>query len=209
MNIMRELRQAFLLSAMLLVICGFLYPYTVTGLGHLFFPAQAEGSFIKINGTAVGSKLVGQHFTDPRFMQGRPSAVGYNTYPAEAKLDGSYKGVASGSENFSASNPALALRVQNDMAIFLARHPGVKAADIPTDLFTASGSGLDPHLSPTAAEIQINALAQQTGLPKEKLESIVKNNTSGKLWGIFGEERVHVLGVNLEIAKALGLIATE
>ena len=203
MNILRELRQAFVLSIVLLVVCGVVYPYAVTGLGHLLFPAQAAGSLIVVEGQPVGSTLVGQHFSDPRFMRGRPSAVQYNTYTEAAKADGAYAGVASGSDNLAASNPALAKRVQDDMAHFLAHNPGVKAQDIPTDLFTASGSGLDPHISPAAAAVQIDALARNTGLDKERLERIVQNNTSGKLYGIFGEERVHVLGVNLEIAKAL------
>ena len=203
MNILRELRQAFGLSVVLFVVCGVAYPYAVTGLGHLLFPAQAAGSLIVVEGQPVGSTLVGQHFSDPRFMRGRPSAVQYNTYTEAAKADGSYTGVASGSNNLAASNPALAKRVQDDMAHFLAHNPGVKAQDIPTDLFTASGSGLDPHISPAAAAVQIDALARNTGLDKERLERIVQNNTSGKLYGIFGEERVHVLGVNLEIAKAL------
>ncbi|MFR4562058.1 MAG: potassium-transporting ATPase subunit C [Flavonifractor plautii] len=121
--------------------------------------------------------------------------------------DGSeYAGVASGSNNYGASNPALAERVQGDIDEFLAEHPDLTVEDIPTDLVTASGSGLDPHISPASAAVQIPQLAENTGLTEEQLEQFVADNTTGKVLGIFGEETVNVLGVNLDIAEALGLI---
>ena len=167
---------------------------------------------VYVDGQAVGAKNVGQDFTDPRFMRCRPSAYQYNTYTVDEEgnkfyNDGSeYAGVASGSNNYGASNPALAERVQGDIDEFLAEHPDLTVEDIPTDLVTASGSGLDPHISPASAAVQIPQLAENTGLTEEQLEQFVADNTTGKVLGIFGEETVNVLGVNLDIAEALGLI---
>lgn len=181
-------------------------------MSQALFPSQANGSIIYVDGQAVGAKNVGQDFTDPRFMRCRPSAYQYNTYTVDEEgnkfyNDGSeYAGVASGSNNYGASNPALAERVQGDIDEFLAEHPDLTVEDIPTDLVTASGSGLDPHISPASAAVQIPQLAENTGLTEEQLEQFVADNTTGKVLGIFGEETVNVLGVNLDIAEALGLI---
>ena len=179
------------------------------------FPEQAGGSLVYADGRAVGSKYVGQEFTKPYFMKGRPSAYHYNTYYEDAAgnqyyHDGSpFAGVASGSNNYAPSNPALVQRVRADVEKFLASNPDVKREDIPTDLMTASGSGLDPHISPASAAIQLPAIAEASGLSQETLKQIVEDNTQGKLLGIFGEETVNVLGVNLDIAKAMGLTSTE
>lgn len=204
----KEFRQAVRLTLALLLLCGVAYPYALTGLGQLLVSEKAGGSIVYVHDVAIGSALVGQHFTDPRFLKGRPSAVNYNTYTAAQKADGTYEGVASGSDNMGASNPALAQRVKNDMAAFLAAHPGVRAEDVPTDLLTASGSGLDPHISPAAARLQIPALAQHTGLSKDTLKAIIARHTTGKQGGILGGETVHVLKVNVDIAHALGLPPT-
>lgn len=201
-----SIKKPILVTIVLLIICGFLYPLLMTGLAQLLFPHQANGSLIEIDGKIVGSKLIGQDFTEDYFMKSRPSAVNYNTYTKEQKDVGEYGGVASGSQNFSATNPQLVLRVQEDIKKFLKENPSIKSEDIPTDLMTASGSGLDPHISPKSANIQLDSLVQATGLPKETLEEIVKSNTQGKSFGIFGENRVNVLGVNLEIAKQMGII---
>lgn len=206
MIILKEFRPALLLTLMLFALCGLAYPYALTGVSQLVAAEKAEGSLIVVNGKAVGSHIIGQGFTDPRFMKSRPSAVNYNVYTAAEKADGTYTGVSSGSKNYGNSNPELALRVKNDLTAFLAANPTVKAENIPTDLLTASGSGLDPHISPAAAQVQLAALAENTGLPREQLELMVKNNTSGKIAGVLGEARVNVLQVNLEIARALGLL---
>ena len=133
-------------------------------------------------------------------------AYNYNTYTQADKESGSYVGVASGSQNFGPTNPALTERVEKDMAEFLKANPSIKKEDIPTDLLTASGSGLEPYISPAAAAVQIPALVETTGLSKEQLESIVKAHTRGKILGVFGGETVNVLRVNLDIANALGLL---
>ena len=111
--------------------------------------------------------------------------------------------------NYAPSNPELAERVQADIDAFLEENPDVKKEDIPTDLLTASGSGLDPHISPESAEIQIPRLVETTKLSEDELKQIVKDNTNGKFLGIFGEETVNVLGVNLDIAEKLGMIGSE
>ena len=207
-----SIRQAVVTTLVLLLICGFLFPVLMTGLGSLIFPSQAGGNLIYVDGQPVGSRFVGQEFTDPRFMRGRPYQYHYNTYyvgedGVSYYNDGSeYAGLSSGSANYANSNPALAERVEGDINNFLSGHPSLTVGDIPGDLLTASGSGLDPHISPASAAVQIPALAENTGLSEERLEEIVEANTTHKVLGIFGEEAVNVLGVNLAIAQELGLI---
>ena len=202
MKVIKSLRAPVLVTLVLLLICGLIYPVVMTLMSQALFPSQANGSIIYVDGQAVGA----------RFMRCRPSAYQYNTYTVDEEgnkfyNDGSeYAGVASGSNNYGASNPALAERVQGDIDEFLAEHPDLTVEDIPTDLVTASGSGLDPHISPASAAVQIPQLAENTGLTEEQLEQFVADNTTGKVLGIFGEETVNVLGVNLDIAEALGLI---
>ena len=205
-NVLKGIRKPLLVSVVLLLLCGLIYPLLLTGISQILFPNQANGSLVTINGQAIGSKLIGQDFSDPRFMKSRPSAVNYNTYTQEGKESDDYAGPSSGSNNYAATNPELVKRVEADLSEFLEANPSIKKEDVPTDLLTASGSGLDPHISPASASVQIPALVESTGLSQEKLESIVKKNTKGKFIGIFGEETVNVLMVNLEIAKELGLI---
>ncbi|MCL2690351.1 MAG: potassium-transporting ATPase subunit KdpC [Chitinispirillia bacterium] len=196
-------KTAIIFSIVMFILCGLAYPLTMTGLGRLIFPSQAGGSLIYVNGQAVGSSLIGQDFTGPRFMKCRPSAVNYNTYTAQDKADGIYKGIRTGSDNYAPSNPKLWARVEADIKSFLVANPTVKKGEIPADLLTASGSGLDPHISPSSADIQIPRLAQNSELSEEALRQIVRNNTTGKFLRIFGEETVNVLGVNLEIVRSL------
>ena len=204
--LLKGMKKPLLMTIVMLLICGLAYPLLLTGVSQLLFPDKANGSLVMIEGQAAGSELVGQDFTDDRFMKGRPSAVNYNTYTQEDKENGNYAGIGSGSKNYAPTNPELVKRVQEAIDDFLEANPSVKKEDIPTDLLTASGSGLDPHISPAAAAVQIAALSESTGLSQEVLESIVKRNTKEKFLGIFGEETVNVLMVNLEIAKELDLI---
>ena len=145
-------------------------------------------------------------------MWSRPSAYHYNVYTESEDgrkyyNDGTeFGGLASGSNNYAPSNPALVERVEADMEAFLEKNPEIKREDIPTDLLTASGSGLDPHISPASAQIQLPRIAQASGLSEESLQEIVKRNTAGKLLGVFGEETVNVLKVNIEIAQAMGTL---
>lgn len=207
-----EVRHSVTVTLTLLLICGLLFPVALSGLSAVLFPHQAAGSLVEVNGQAVGAENVGQDFTKPYFMKCRPSAYQYNIYyeGEDGELyynDGTpFAGLSSGSNNYGPSNPALAERVAADLEEFLAANPGVKEEDIPTDLLTASGSGLDPHVSPEAAAIQLPAISQASGLSMDTLKQIVANNTQGKLLGIFGAETVNVLGVNVEIAQAMGMI---
>lgn len=205
---MKTLKRSILISVVLLILCGIIYPLAMTGISQLVFNKKANGSMIFVNGKEVGSELIGQSFTDPRFFHGRVSAVNYNTYTeADTKPDKNgkvaYTGVSSGSQNLAPSNKALTDRVQKDIDEFLKSHPGVKKEDIPTDLLTSSGSGLDPNISPESAKIQIPAVSKATGISEAELQNIVNKYTEGRALGIFGEPRVNVLKVNLEIATLL------
>lgn len=205
---MKTLKRSILISIVFLVLCGIIYPLTMTGISQLVLNKNANGSVIVVGGKEVGSELIGQNFTDPRFFHGRVSSVNYNTYTkADTKPDKSgkvaYGGVSSGSQNLAPSNKALADRVQKDIADFLKTHPGVKKEDIPTDLLTSSGSGLDPNISPESAKIQIPAVSKATGISETELQSIVNKYTEGRALGMFGEPRVNVLKVNIEIAAVL------
>ena len=206
------LRQSLVVTFVLLLLCGFVFPVLLSGISAVIFPSQANGSLVYADGQAVGAANIGQDFTESYFMKGRPSAYHYNTYYKDGQgnqyyNDGSkFAGLSSGSNNYAPSNPLLTERVEADIEAFLADNPDVKREDIPADLMTASGSGLDPHITPESARIQIPALAAASGLSEEELGQIVADNTEGKLFGIFGEETVNVLGVNLDIAKAMGLV---
>jgi potassium-transporting ATPase KdpC subunit len=202
------LKKSVLLSVVLLVLCGLIYPLTMTLISQVLFNNKANGSMVSLNGREVGSRLIGQSFTDKRFFRGRVSSSNYNTYTkADIKPDSkgnvAYAGVTSGSANLGPSNPALKDRVKKDMADFLKSHPGLKAGDIPTDLLTSSASGLDPNISPQSAMVQISAVSKATNISSKDLKNIITKNTEGRTLGVFGEPRVNVLKVNLEIANIL------
>ncbi|PJI08398.1 potassium-transporting ATPase subunit C [Clostridium sp. CT7] len=199
----KYLKTSLRLSIVLIIVCGLIYPLFITGVGQTIFHNKANGSIVTFKGKEVGSALLGQNFTDKRFFRGRVSSINYNTYTEKDVKDGKYTGVSSGSQNLAPSNKALKDRVKKDIADFLKDHPGVKKSDIPTDLLTSSGSGLDPDISPKAAEIQIPAVSKATGISDSKLKDIVQKYTEGKTFGVLGEDRVNVLKVNLEIASMI------
>ncbi len=205
-------RQTVVVSVVLMLICGLLFPCVLTGISALIFPHQANGNLITVNGQTVGAENVGQEFTEDYYMWSRPSAYHYNVYVEDEDgnqyyNDGTeFAGLGSGSNNYAPSNPALEERVEADIEAFLEKNPSVKREDIPTDLLTASGSGLDPHISPESAEIQIPRIAEASGLSEDEIREIVAANTEGKTLGVFGEEKVNVLKVNIEIAQAMGLL---
>lgn len=211
-NFIKSIGKAVVFCIVMMALCSFAYPLAVTGVSQVVMRDKANGNLIDEDGKptsnreeAVGSALVGQDFTAEYFFRGRVSSVNYNTYTKEQKANGEYSGVSSGSFNYGNSNPALKERMEADLEEFLASHPDVEKEEIPSDLLTASGSGLDPHISPKAAEIQINTVAENSGLSKERVKEIVEENTEYKLFGIFGEERVNVLKCNLAVAKEMGL----
>lgn len=209
----KSIGKAFVFCVVMMLLCSFAYPLALTGVSQVAMKEKANGNLIDKNGNpttdpeeAVGSALVGQDFTEDYFFKGRVSSVNYNTYTEEQKENGEYAGVSSGSYNYGNSNPELKERMEKDLDEFLASHPGVKKEEIPSDLLTASGSGLDPHISPEAAEVQVKAVAEHSGLTEETVREIVKENTEDKVLGIYGEERVNVLKCNLGIAEKMGLI---
>lgn len=209
-TVAKTIGKAVVFCLVMMVLCSLIYPLALTGVSQLTMEAKADGSKVDEEGNlttdtkkAVGSALIGQDFTEDCYFQGRVSSVNYNTYTEEQKENGEYAGVASGSYNYGNSNPELEKRMQEDLDEFLKDHPGVKPEDVPAELLTASGSGLDPHISPRSAEVQIPTVAENSGLSEEVVEQIVKGNTEHKTLGVFGEERVNVLGCNLDIKAAM------
>lgn len=200
---LKPIKTAFFVAITMFLICGFAYPLVLTGISQIVFPDQANGSIVEMDGKAVGSSLVGQDFTDQRLFHCRPSAYNYNTYTQEEKENGTYSGVSSGSNNYAVSNPELEKRLNEEIEQFLKENPTISKDEIPSDIITASGSGLDPHISVEAANVQIDRIVKNTQLSREKVETLIEQNTQGKLFGIFGEETVNVLELNLSLVKEM------
>lgn len=177
-------------ALVLVILCGGLYPAVTALLGGLLFPHQATGSLIERDGVVVGSELVGQPFANPGFFHGRPSAAGYDPF-----------GV-SGS-NWAPSNPELRARAQADSAR-IATTNEVPAEDISVDLIAASGSGIDPHISPAAAQLQVPRVAAARGLPREIVQALVMEHVEPPVLGVLGQPRVNVLELNLALESLLG-----
>lgn len=203
---LKHFKTAFIVAISMFVICGFIYPMVLTGVSQVIFPSQANGSIIEVDGKAVGSEIVGQDFTDERLFHCRPSAYNYNTYTQEQVDNEEYAGLSSGSNNYAPSNPALKERLNEDIEAFLEENPTVSKDEIPSDIITASGSGLDPHISVEAAKVQMDRVAKNTNLSQDQLEEMIKENTEGKFLGIFGEEKVNVLKLNLMVAQEINMI---
>ncbi len=185
------IRPAVSLFVVLTVVTGVLYPLAVTGVAKAVFPEQAAGSLIVQNGKTVGSSLIGQNFTDPKYFWGRPSA----TSPMANNAQGS------GGSNLGPLNPALTDAIKGRVEALRAADPGNKAA-VPVDLVTTSASGLDPEISVAAAQYQVARIARLRGVSPEVVEGIVARHTQGRLLGLLGEPRVNVLDMNLELARA-------
>ena len=185
------IRPAVSLFVVLTVVTGVVYPLVVTGVAKAAFPRQAGGSMIVQNGKTVGSSLIGQNFSDPKFFWGRPSA----TSPM------AYNGQGSGGSNLGPLNPALTDAIKGRVDALRAADPGNKAA-VPVDLVTASASGLDPEISVAAAEYQAPRIARLRGVSTSMIEDIIAKHTQGRLFGLLGEPRVNVLDMNLELLHA-------
>jgi K+-transporting ATPase ATPase C chain len=183
-----HLRPALVLFGALTIVCGVIYPYAVTGIGQAVFPDQANGSLIQRGGITVGSRLIGQSFTAPRYFWGRPSA----TAPMANNASGS------GGSNLGPLNPALIEAVKGRVDALKAADPG-NTLPIPVDLVTASASGLDPEISLAAAHYQLRRVAAARGLPPSVVEALVAQHQQEPLFGIFGEARVNVLELNLAL----------
>ena len=186
--ILKHTRIALILLLVFTLLTGGIYPVLVTGMAHLLFPMQSGGSLIVRNGRVLGSALIGQPFTSPSYFWSRPSA----TVPFP------YNGAASGGSNLAPSNPALRIRVQHDIVHLREADTRLNAL-IPVDLVTSSASGLDPHISPDAASMQIPRVSRARGLTENQLSALVMHHTEGRFLGIFGEPRVNVLMLNLDL----------
>ena len=202
-RLFNKLKTPFKLSLVMFVICGLIYPTLMIGLSQVIFPHQANGSLIEMDGKVIGSELVGQDFTDERLFHCRPSAVNYNTFTQNEKESNEQVLPSSGSENLASSNPKLEKRINDDVEEFLQENPTIKREDIPADIITASGSGLDPHISVDAANVQIDRVSKKTHISKDVLKKLIKDNTENKLFGIFGEEKVNVLQLNLSLIREI------
>ncbi len=184
----RHLRPAFAMLLLYTLLTGVAYPLTVTGLARLLFPGRASGSIITRHGVPVGSVLIGQPFDDPRYFWGRPSAT--TPHPFNA-------GASSGS-NLGPGNPSLLEAIKARVAALRAADPGQKRP-VPADLSCASASGLDPHISPAAAEFQVPRVARARGLTESRVRALVAAAIEGRQIGILGEPRVNVLLLNLAL----------
>lgn len=182
------LRPALSLFVLLSLITGALYPALITGIAQSVFPHEANGSLIEREGKPVGSALIGQPFSDVKYLWGRPSATGPMPYNA----------LASSGSNLGPLNPALADTVKGRIEALRAAHPG-QTGPVPQDLVTASASGLDPHISPESAAWQVTRIAAARGLPAERVQAIIAAHTHPPYLGLLGESSVNVLQVNLDL----------
>ncbi|WP_317204672.1 potassium-transporting ATPase subunit KdpC [Janthinobacterium sp.] len=182
------IRPALVLFTSLTLVCGIVYPYAVAGVGRLAFADEAAGSIVEVGGKAIGSSLIGQSFTSPKYFWGRPSA----TAPM------ANNGAGSGGSNLGPSNPAQIDAVKGRIAALKAADPD-NAAPVPVDLVTASSSGLDPEISVAAARYQVGRVARARGMTEAQVREIVGHNEEGRALGFFGEPRVNVLALNMAL----------
>lgn len=194
---LRQIRAALAMIVLMTVITGLAYPLAITGIAEAVFPAQAHGSLIVRDGRIVGSELIGQNFTSAKYFHGRPSA----TTEPDPKDSSKTIAVPYAADNSAGSNlgptaKPLIDRVRDDAAKLKAENPG---APIPADLITTSASGLDPDISPEAAEFQVPRVAKARGLPEAQIRALVAATTEGRMLGVLGEKRVNVLRLNLAL----------
>ncbi|MFB6419341.1 MULTISPECIES: K(+)-transporting ATPase subunit C [Bradyrhizobium] len=197
---LREIRPAVVLLLVLTAITGLAYPLAMTAIAGALFPAQAEGSLIEKDGKVVGSTLIGQEFRDDKYFHGRPSAtLAPDPNDATKTVSAPYNAANSGGSNLGPTSKALADRLKEDVEKREAENPNRPA---PVDLVTTSASGLDPNISPEAAQFQVPRVAKARNLPEDVLKQLVAANTEGRLLGLLGEPRVNVLALNLALDRA-------
>jgi len=186
----QQLLPGLRITLVMTVLTGLIYPLAVTGLCQTFFRDKANGSLITVNGQVTGSRLIGQNFSKPEYFQPRPSAAGNEGYDA----------TASGGSNYGPTNKKLIDRVQASVDKFHQENPGYEGP-IPADLLTASGSGLDPHISPASAEVQAERVAKARGTSVDQIRTLIASHTEGRDLGFLGEPRVNVLLLNLDLDR--------
>jgi potassium-transporting ATPase KdpC subunit len=197
---LREARPAIVLVVALTLITGLIYPLVMTGLAQVLFPRQANGSLIEQGGKVVGSALIGQPFTGDGYFHGRPSAT---TKPdpndATKTVDAPYNAANSGGSNLGPTNKALIERVKGEVDKWKAQN---LSAQVPIDLVTTSGGGLDPHITPQAALFQVPRVASARNMPEDRIRQLVDQNTEARTLGLLGEPRVNVLTLNMALDRA-------
>jgi len=187
----KHLRPAIVLTLLLCVITGLVYPGVVTALAQLLFPRQANGSLIIVNGKVVGSELIGQSFSSPYYFHSRPSAAGSG-----------YDATASGGTNKGPTDRKLADTLIAQAVDNVVKNDGAKKGHIPSDLVTSSGSGLDPHISPASAALQVARVARERGADPNAVQALVDRHTQGRQFGLLGDPRINVLLLNLAVDSA-------
>ena len=197
---LNQLRPAILMTLVMTVLVGLAYPLGMTGVAQLVFPRQANGSLVERDGKVVGSELIGQEFTGDKYFHGRPSAT---TAPDPADstktVPAPYNAANSGGSNLGPTNKALIDRVQGDVEKLQQENP---SAQVPIDLVTTSGSGLDPDISPAAALFQVPRVAKARNMPEDRVRQLVDEHVEGRTLGFLGEPRINVLALNLALDRA-------
>jgi len=197
---LREIRPAIVLLLVLTAITGLAYPLAMTGIAGALFPAQAQGSLIEKDGKVVGSALIGQEFRDDKYFHGRPSAtLAPDPNDSTKTVSAPYNAANSGGSNLGPTSKALADRLKEDVDKLKSENPNVA---VPVDLVTTSASGLDPDISPEAAQFQVPRIAKARNMPDDQVRQLVASNTQGRLLGLLGEPHVNVLALNLALDRA-------
>ncbi|MET4604961.1 K+-transporting ATPase ATPase C chain [Bradyrhizobium sp. JR4.1] len=197
---LREIRPAIVLLLVLTAVTGLAYPLAMTAIAGAIFPAQAQGSMIEKDGKVIGSALIGQEFKDDKYFHGRPSAtVAPDPNDSTKTVPAPYNAANSGSSNLGPTSKALADRLKEDVDKLKSENPNVA---VPVDLVTTSASGLDPDISPEAAQFQVPRVAKARNVPEDQVKQMVASNTEGRLLGLIGEPRVNVLALNLALDRA-------
>lgn len=197
---LKEIRPAILILALLTLITGLVYPLAMTAIAGVLFPKQAQGSLIEKDGKVVGSALIGQEFKDGKYFHGRPSATsGPDPADSTKTVSAPYNAANSSGSNLGPTSKALNDRVKEDVAKLKA---GNSSAAVPIDLVTTSASGLDPDISPEAALFQVPRVAKARNMPEDRIRALVTENTKGRLAGLLGEISVNVLALNLALDAA-------